>query len=94
MKLTIQDVDVKDIFNLPIEDRKELVRQGVDLFLQQSKIGALVLNTSLDAYIDRHLMILEADMEREQKNENYEMVWYYNEIIWGIHEKRDGNWNI
>lgn len=94
MKLTIQDVDVKDIFNYPVDERKELVNQGVELFIQQSKMGALILNCSVENYMDRHLMLLETEMEKEQKNENYEMVWYYNEIIWGIHAKRDGNWNI
>lgn len=94
MKLSINEVDVKDIFNYPIEERKTLIKQGVDLFIQQSKIGALVVNCSLDEYMDRHLMMLEREMEIEKKNENYEMVWYYNEIIWGIHETRDGNWNI
>ena len=82
MKLTIQDIDVSELFKLPIESRKELVKQGVDLFYQQSKIGALVLNTSLDTHIDRSLITLELEMEKEQKKENYEMVWYYNEIIW------------
>ena len=94
MKFTYQDIDVSELFKLPIESRRELVKQGVDLFYQQSKIGALVLNTSLDTHIDRSLITLELEMEKEQKKENYEMVWYYNEIIWGIHERRDGNWNI
>jgi len=94
MKLTIQDVDVKDIFNYNIEDRKKLVEEGVELFLQQTKIGALILNCSVEQYMDRHLMLLETEMEKARNNEEYEIVWYYNEIIWGIHTKRDGNWNI
>lgn len=94
MKLSINDVDIKDIFNHPIEDRKKLVEEGVELFLQQTKIGALILNCSVESYMDRHLMLLETEMEKHRQNEEYEIVWYYNEIIWGIHEKRDGNWNI
>ena len=38
MKLTYQDIDVSELFKLPIESRRELVKQGVDLFYQQSKL--------------------------------------------------------
>lgn len=92
--ISIDEVFVKDIFSLPVEDRKKLIEEGVDVFFQQAKIGALVLNISLDAFIDKHLFRLEKLLDEARLRENYEETYYLNEIIWGVHRRRDGNWQI
>ena len=92
--ISIDNVFVKDIFNIKQEDRKKLVDEGVEVFFQQAKIGALILNVSVDSFIDKHLFRLEQLLEDARLKENYEETYYYNEIIWGVHKRRDGNWKI
>ena len=75
--ISIDNVFVKDIFNIKQEDRKKLVDEGVEVFFQQAKIGALILNVSVDSFIDKHLFRLEQLLEDARLKENYEETYYY-----------------
>jgi len=87
--LDFDDVDVSDLFKISLEDRKMILEQGINLFIEQARIGALVLNVSVDTFLDKALDRVDLALEKAKENENYELVWYLNELIWGVHSKRE-----
>lgn len=87
-----EDIDVSDLFKLSLEDRKMIVEKGLELFIEQSRIGALILEVSVDTFMDKALWRIELELEKAKAQENYELVWYLNELIWGVHSKRNENW--
>lgn len=87
-----EDIDVSDLFKLSLEDRKMIVEKGLELFIEQSRIGALILEVSVDTFMDKALWRIELELDKAQAQENYELVWYLNELIWGVHSKRNENW--
>jgi hypothetical protein len=87
-----EDIDVSDLFKLSLEDRKMVVEKGLELFIEQSRIGALILEVSVDTFMDKALWRIELELEKAKAQENYELVWYLNELIWGVHSKRNENW--
>ncbi len=86
--LDFDDVDVSDLFKISLEDRKMILEQGINLFIEQARIGALVLNVSVDTFLDKALDRVDLALEKAKENENYELVWYLNELIWGVHSRR------
>ena len=88
MMLDFDDVDVSDLFKISLEDRKMILEQGINLFIEQARIGALVLNVSVDTFLDKALDRVDLALEKAKENENYELVWYLNELIWGVHSRR------
>jgi hypothetical protein len=87
-----EDIDVSDLFKLSLEDRKMIVEKGLELFIEQSRIGALILEVSVDTFMDKALWRIELELDKAKAQENYELVWYLNELIWGVHSKRNENW--
>ena len=87
--LDFDDVDVSDLFKISLEERKMILEQGINLFIEQARIGALVLNVSVDTFLDKALDRVDLALEKAKENENYELVWYLNELIWGVHSKRE-----
>jgi hypothetical protein len=88
MMLDFDDVDVSDLFKISLEERKMILEQGINLFIEQARIGALVLNVSVDTFLDKALDRVDLALEKAKENENYELVWYLNELIWGVHSRR------
>jgi len=86
--LDFDDVDVSDLFKISLEERKMILEQGINLFIEQARIGALVLNVSVDTFLDKALDRVDLALEKAKENENYELVWYLNELIWGVHSRR------
>jgi len=86
-----EDIDVGELFNLSLDDRKMIVEKGIELFVEQSRVGALILEVSVDTFMDRALWRIELELEKAKTQENYELVWYLNEVIWGVHSKRNQN---
>lgn len=84
-----EDIDVSDLFKLSLDERKMVLEKGIEYFIEQSRIGAIITETSYDTFLDRALWGVEIELERAKEQENYELVWYLNELIWGIHSKRN-----
>lgn len=86
------DIEIKDLFKYSLEERKTFVELGVKTFMARCDVGAAVIGVELNDFIDKALNSVERQIEKATEEENYELVWYFNEIIWGVHALRNENW--
>jgi hypothetical protein len=86
------DIDIKDLFKYSLEERKEFINAGVRTFMSRCDVGAATLGIDLNDFLDRALDSVDKQIEIAKEAENYELVWYFNEIVWGVHALRNENW--
>lgn len=87
--MLIKEIETSDLFSIPKEIRVKAINEGVELFFEQCETIAELFDEPLDQVIDTTLGKFEEQLERELINENYELCYYLNEIIWGVSRKRN-----
>jgi hypothetical protein len=85
----LTELQTKDLFNLNLEDRKDVVDQGVDLLLMQVKLLSNRTEQTFSKVLNDVMFSIEKNKEEALNTENYELVWYYEELTWGVRNKID-----
>lgn len=85
MKLDLIESD--DLFSLTPEERKQVIQESVELVLVQCDIISKTTNTKLSKIINKVLYNIELNKNIEEENENYELCYYYDELMWGVHNR-------
>lgn len=83
----IEHFDSKDLFNLNPDERKQIIDEGVGLLLQRCNEISKIYNKNLTKVINETIYNIETNKILELENENYELCYFYDELIWGVHNK-------
>jgi len=85
MKLEL--LETGDLFSLTPEERKQIIQESVEIILTQCDILSKRTNTKLSKVINNVLYNIELNKDIEERNENYELCYYYDELMWGVHNR-------
>lgn len=85
----LNELRTKDIFNLTPEERKEVIEQGVDLLLLECQLLSNRTDLTFSKVLNDVMFNIENQKKRALNEENYELVWYYEELTWGVRNKID-----
>ena len=85
----LNELRTKDIFNLTPEERKEVIEQGVDLLLLECQLLSNRTDLTFSKVLNDVMFNIENQKKRALTEENYELVWYYEELTWGVRNKID-----
>jgi hypothetical protein len=83
----IENFDSADLFQLTPEERKQIIHEGVDLLLQRCSQISKIYNKNLTKVINETIYNIETNKIIEEQNENYELCYFYDELIWGVHNR-------
>lgn len=85
----LNELRTQDIFNLTPEERKEVIEQGVDLLLLECQLLSSRAELTFSKVLNDVMFNIENQKKRALNDENYELVWYYEELTWGVRNKID-----
>ena len=80
----LNELHTKDLFNLNLEERKDVVDQGVDLLLMQVKLLSNRTDLTFSKVLNDVMFNIDKNKEEALNTENYELVWYYEELTWAV----------
>ena len=83
----IEDIEVGELFNLSIEDRKKVIEAGVDVLFQQIIITAQMTDILPSQLLNNTLANIEEQIKYHTENDNYEMCYYFTEIFWEANKR-------
>jgi len=83
--MDIDFVEFTEIFNLPTEAKKKVIEGGSLLLWEQCHLVSKLTNEKFSVILSRSLGNLELKITELQKEEQYELCYYLNEVIWGVH---------
>jgi hypothetical protein len=83
----LNETEIQELFNLPVEKRKELVEQGVDLLLMEVGLLSVRTEQTFQKVINDVMFRVDLNKQKALELEIYELVWYYEELTWGVQDK-------
>jgi hypothetical protein len=83
----LNETEIQELFNLPVEKRKELVEQGVDLLLMEVGLLSVRTEQTFQKVINDIMYRVDLNKQKALELEIYELVWYYEELTWGVQDK-------
>ncbi len=83
----LNELQTKDLFNLTLEERKEVIEQGVDLLLLECELLSMRTDQTFQKVLNDVMFNITRNKEKALNTENYELVWYYEELTWGVQDR-------
>jgi predicted aldo/keto reductase-like oxidoreductase len=83
----LEEIDDMNIFNLPLEDRKEIIEQSSEVLITKCIHSSQRMGVPLQKVLSDVIHTLEMKKEIELELENYEMCYLYEELIWGVKDR-------
>jgi hypothetical protein len=83
----LNETEIQELFNLPVEKRKELVEQGVDLLLVEVGLLSVRTEQTFQKVINDVMYRVDLNKQKALELEIYELVWYYEELTWAVQDK-------
>lgn len=87
--IEILDLDTSVLFQLPLEHRKKAIEMGVDVLIEQILLLSYKKNQTFIKTFNQVMMTIDINLTIEKENENYEMCYYYEELMWGLRRRME-----
>jgi hypothetical protein len=81
------DLDTSVLFQLPIEQRKKAIEMGVDVLIEQILLLSYKSSQTFIKTFNQVMTTIDLNLTTEKLNENYEMCYYYEELMWGLRRR-------
>lgn len=83
----ILDLDTSVLFQLPIEQRKKAIEMGADVLIEQILLLSYKNSQTFIKTFNQVMTTIDLNLTTEKLNENYEMCYYYEELMWGLRRR-------
>lgn len=88
-KIGLLDLDTSVLFQLPLEQRKKAIEMGVDVLIEQILLLSYKKDQTFIKTFNEVMATIDLNLTIEKENENYEMCYYYEELMWGLRRRMD-----
>jgi hypothetical protein len=88
-KVGLLDLDMSILFQLPVEERKKAIEMGVDLLIEQILLLSYKKDQTFIKTFNQVMATIDLNLTIEKENENYEMCYYYEELMWGLRRRME-----
>lgn len=85
----VEDLEVDELFNLSVEDRKKVIDVGVDLLFQQIMITSQMNDIKPSVLMNGTLHSIEQQIKEHKENDNFELCYYFTEVFWETNKRLD-----
>jgi hypothetical protein len=83
----LDDIDHRALFVLPVEDRKDLIEKGSEMFWRQCEMTSVLTGKGLFRILKQSLDILDFRIQELQEEEEYELCYFLKEVCWETHQR-------
>lgn len=87
----LNEIEHTDIFELPVETKKILIDNGADMLWEQCRLSSRLTGEKMSVILSKSLGNLEVRINELQQEEQYELCYFLNEVIWAVHRKIQDN---
>jgi hypothetical protein len=88
-KVGLLDLDTSILFQLPVEQRKKAIEMGVDVLIEQILLLSYKKDQTFIKTFNQVMATIDLNLTIEKENENYEMCYYYEELMWGLRRRME-----
>lgn len=82
-----EEVEIKELFNIPTEDRVALIEWGVDNVIENCQKMSKITGEKTSKLLNETLWRYELKVKELAEEEQYELSYFFNELIWGVHRR-------
>ena len=86
-KIGLLDLDTSVLFQLPVEERKKAIEMGVDVLIEQILLLSYKKEQGFVKTFNEVMATIDLNLTLEKENENYELCYYYEELMWGLRRR-------
>ena len=94
IKNELLELDVNDLFNLSVDERKRLIEIAADVLIDQVLFLSYRQEKTFIKTLNEVLAQIDFNLSVERQKENYELCYYYEELMWGVKRKMEEIKNI
>lgn len=85
--MILEDLTKDDIFGMTENERAELIKASVELYIQQVEMGALLVEVDFVDFLKSNIVHTEKKIEQLSEEEEYEVCYFLKELINNIKER-------
>lgn len=85
----LNNLEEKDLQKLSPEQKKLVINESVDILLDDVIKLAKVMEEKPSKLLNTTLQGIHKQISLQEEQENYEMCWFLNEIMWEIRSRLD-----
>lgn len=82
-----EDIEIEDLFKITREQRVALIEAGVESVIENCQKTSMFTGVKTSKLLSDTLGRLELRVKELAEQEQYEISYYLNELIWGVHRK-------
>jgi hypothetical protein len=87
----LDEIEHTDIFNIPLETKKILIQNGAEMLWEQCRLTSTFTGEKMSFILNKSLGNLEMRIRELKEEEQYELCYFLNEVIWAVHKKIQDN---
>lgn len=89
MNFDLLEIDTTSLFQLPVEERKKIIEMSVDVLIEQILLLSYKKDKTFIKTFNEVMATIDLNLTIERENENYEVCYYYEELMWGLRRRMD-----
>lgn len=83
----LDEIEVSDLFKISTEDRIALIEWGVNNVIENCQKLSKITGEKTSKLLNETLWKYELKVKELAEEEQYELSYYFNELIWGVHRR-------
>lgn len=87
MKNDFDNLEITDLFKISSEERVRLIELGVDNVILNCQKLSRATGIKTSKLLSDTLARFEMRTKEMAEGEEYELSYYFNELIWGVHRR-------
>ena len=85
----LKDLQEQDLKNLTIDEKKVIIGEAVDYIFNDTLRLSKAVDMKASKILNDIMVGLDRQLTKEQQDENYELCFFINEIMWEIRNRLD-----
>jgi hypothetical protein len=83
----LEEIEVSELFKISTEDRVALIEWGVNNVIENCQKLSKITGEKTSKLLNETLWKYELKVKELAEEEQYELSYYFNELIWGVHRR-------
>ena len=85
----LKDLQEQDLKNLTLDEKKVIIGEAVDYIFNDTLRLSKAVDMKASKILNDIMVGLDRQLTKEQQDENYELCFFINEIMWEIRNRLD-----
>jgi hypothetical protein len=85
----LKDLQEQDLKNLTLDEKKTIINEAVDYIFNDTLRLSKAVDMKASKILNNLMAGLDQQLKKEQGDENYELCFFINEIMWEIRNRLD-----